>query len=73
MFQGKKDLQTLESASDEDGNLEDSKSEAETRAAAVSSDLDSDEEQRRYVLCSTNFSDLLKLSFYVDKKVHCET
>ncbi|KAH0459223.1 hypothetical protein IEQ34_012037 [Dendrobium chrysotoxum] len=48
-IKGKKDLQTIESASDEDGELGGSESEAETRVAAdSSSDLDSDEEQRRY-------------------------
>lgn len=48
-IKGKKDLQTIESASDEDGDLGDSESEAETGAAAdSSSDLDSDDEQRRY-------------------------
>lgn len=47
-IKGKKDLQTIESASDEDGDFGDSESDAETRAAADSSDLDSDDEERRY-------------------------
>lgn len=55
MFQGKKDLQTIESASDEDGDLGDGESGAETRDTTDSSDLDSDEEQRRYVLGSVTF------------------
>ncbi|KAK8941008.1 hypothetical protein KSP39_PZI010452 [Platanthera zijinensis] len=48
-IKGKKDLQAIESASDEDGDLGDSENEAETRVNADSfSDLDSDEEQKRY-------------------------
>lgn len=47
LFQGKKDLLTIESASDEDGDLGENESGAETRDTTDSSDLDSDEEQRR--------------------------
>ncbi|XP_020578578.1 putative rRNA methyltransferase [Phalaenopsis equestris] len=47
-IKGKKELQTIESASDEDGELGGSENEAEHQAAADSSDSDSDEERRRY-------------------------
>ncbi|KAG0470836.1 hypothetical protein HPP92_017536 [Vanilla planifolia] len=48
-IKGKKDLEAVDSASDEEVDYRDSESEAETQVAADSSvDLDEDEEQMRY-------------------------
>ncbi|PKA52535.1 AdoMet-dependent rRNA methyltransferase SPB1 [Apostasia shenzhenica] len=49
-IKGKKDLEIVESASDDEGDAGDSASEAETAVAATNSlsDLDSDEEKKRY-------------------------